>query len=62
MKNNIVSSYCLTIMPLAAFLAFKKFIVLFIIGVGLPFNLPTTTTLFQNYCIIGIVLGGAMVG
>lgn len=60
--NNILSSYCLTVMPLAAFLSFKKFIVLFILILTLLLNLPATTNTFQHYCIIGIVMGGALVG
>lgn len=60
--SNILSSYCLTIMPLAAFLSFKKFIVLFILILAVAFKLPSTTNQFQNICIIGIVVGGALVG
>lgn len=60
--SNILSSYCLTIMPLAAFLSFKKFIVLFILALTVALKLPVTTSTFQNYCIVGIVLGGALVG
>lgn len=60
--SNILSSYCLTIMPLAAFLSFKKFIVLFILILAVAFKLPSTTNQFQNICIVGIVVGGALVG
>lgn len=60
--SNILSSYCITIMPLAAFLSFKKFIVLFILGLTVSLKLPNQTNHFQNLCIVGIVLGGAMVG
>jgi hypothetical protein len=60
--SNLLSSYCLTIMPLAAFLSFKKFIVLFILILAVSFNLPAKTTKFQNICMIGIITGGAMVG
>lgn len=60
--SNILSSYCLTIMPMAAFLAFKKFIILFILGVSLAAKLPVTTNKIQYICIFGIVLGGALVG
>jgi hypothetical protein len=49
-------------MPLAAFLSFKKFIVLFVLILALSLKLPSTTNQFQNICIIGIVIGGAMVG
>lgn len=60
--SNILSSYCLTVMPLAAFLSFKKFIVLFIMAITVALKLPVQTNNFQNICIIGIVVGGAMVG
>lgn len=60
--SNILSSYCLTVMPLAAFLSFKKFIVLFILLLTLALKLPASTNSFQNYCIAGIVIGGALVG
>jgi hypothetical protein len=49
-------------MPLAAFLSFKKFIVLFIMAITVVLKLPVQTNNFQNICIIGIVVGGAMVG
>lgn len=60
--SNILSSYCLTIMPMAAFLAFKKFIIVFILGVSIAASLPVTTNRIQYFCIFGIVLGGALVG
>lgn len=60
--SNILSSYCLTIMPLAAFLSFKKFIVLFILIISVTLKLPVKTNHFQNICIFGIVIGGALVG
>jgi len=60
--SNLLSSYCLTVMPLAAFLSFKKFIVLFIMAITVILKLPTQTNTFQNYCIVGILVGGAMVG
>jgi hypothetical protein len=49
-------------MPLAAFLSFKKFIVLFILVLAIAFNLPSRTNNFQNICMVGILIGGAMVG
>jgi hypothetical protein len=49
-------------MPLAAFLSSKKFIVLFIMGITAALKLPVKTNHFQNICIVGIVVGGAMVG
>lgn len=60
--SNILSSYCLTIMPLASFLSFKKFIVLFILAITVILKLPVRTNNFQNICIVGIVIGGALVG
>lgn len=49
-------------MPLAGFLSFKKFIVVFILAISTLLKLPVKTNTFQNFCIIGIVLGGALVG
>ena len=60
--STILSSYCLTIMPLGAFLSFKKLIVLFIMGISCALRLPVKTNHFQNLCVAGIVIGGVMVG
>lgn len=60
--NTILSSYCLTIMPLGAFLSFKKLIVVFIMIISCTLKLPVTTSHFQNICVVGIVAGGLMVG
>ena len=60
--NTIMSSYCLTVMPLAAFLSFKKLVVVFIMFISCMLKLPVRTNNFQNICVIGIVCGGLMVG
>ena len=60
--SNVISSYCLTIMPLAAFMAFKKFIILFVLGVSLALKLPTKLNQGQYICMAAIVIGGLMVG
>jgi hypothetical protein len=59
---NLLSSYCVTIMPLAAFMAFKKFVVFFVLVVGLCMNLPQNFTRVHYGCIGGIVMGGLMIG
>ena len=59
---NVVSSYCLTIMPLAAFMAFKKLIILFVLGVSIVFSLPMKLNKLQYLCMVAIVIGGIMVG
>lgn len=59
---NILSSYCVTIMPLAAFMAFKKFVVFFVLVVGLCMQLPQNFTRVHYACIGGIVFGGMMIG
>jgi hypothetical protein len=59
---NILSSYCVTIMPLAAFMAFKKFVVFFVLVVGILMNLPNNFNRIHYACIAGIVFGGMMIG
>lgn len=59
---NILSSYCVTIMPLAAFMAFKKFVVFFVLIVGIAMNLPNNFNKIHYGCIAAIVLGGLMIG
>lgn len=59
---NLLSSYCVTIMPLAAFMAFKKFVVFFVLVVGLCMSIPQNFTRVHYGCIAGIVLGGLMIG
>lgn len=59
---NILSSYCVTIMPLAAFMAFKKFVVFFVLVVGIVMNLPNNFRKVHYYCILGIIIGGLMIG
>jgi hypothetical protein len=59
---NLLSSYCVTIMPLAAFMAFKKFVVFFVLVVGLCMNLPNNFSRVHYACIAGIVVGGMMIG
>ena len=49
-------------MPLAAFLSFKKLVVVFIMFISCMLKLPVRTNSFQNICVIGIVCGGLMVG
>jgi hypothetical protein len=59
---NILSSYCVTIMPLAAFMAFKKFVVFFVLVVGIAMSLPSNFNRIHYGCIACIVLGGLMIG
>ena len=59
---NILSSFCVTVMPLAAYMAFKKFVVLFVLLVGIAMNLTNHFRLSQYCCIAGIVIGGLMIG
>ena len=59
---NILSSYCVTIMPLAAFMAFKKFVVFFVLVVGVAMGLPNNFTRIHYACIGCIILGGLMIG
>ena len=59
---NILSSFCVTVMPLAAYMAFKKFVVLFVLLVGIAMNLPNHFKLPHYCCIAGIVVGGLMIG
>ena len=59
---NILSSYCVTVMPLAAFMAFKKFVVFFVLVVGLAMQLPNHFTVKHYFCIGCILLGGLMIG
>ena len=59
---NILSSYCVTIMPLAAFMAFKKFVVFFVLIVGIVMNLPNNFKGIHYTCIGCIILGGLMIG
>ena len=60
--TNILSSYCVTVLPLAAFMAFKKFTVFFILLIAILFNFPHNFSKFQYSCIFFIVVGGIMVG
>ena len=60
--SNVTSSYCLTIMPLAAFMAFKKFIVLFVLAISILLKLPVNLNRTQYICMATIVIGGIMVG
>lgn len=59
---NILSSYCVTVMPLAAFMAFKKFVVFFVLVVGIAMNLPNNFNRVHYLCIACIVAGGLMIG
>lgn len=59
---NILSSYCVTVLPLAAFMAFKKFTVFFILIIALIFSLPHKFNILQYSCIFFIVVGGVLVG
>lgn len=60
--TNILSSYCVTVLPLAAFMAFKKIIVFFILVIAFIFGLEKGFSKFQYSCIFFIVLGGLLVG
>jgi hypothetical protein len=59
---NILSSYCVTVMPLAAFMAFKKFVVFFVLLVSLLLRLPINFGPKHYACIACILLGGLMIG
>ena len=59
---NILTSYCVTIMPLAAFMAFKKFVVFFVLVVGICMNIPNSFNRVHHCCIFAIVIGGLMIG
>ena len=59
---NIISSYCLTIMPLAAYMSFKKLVILFVLGISLALKLPAKLNQTQYICMGAIVIGGIMVG
>ena len=59
--SNVISSYCLTVMPLAGFMAFKKLVIVFVLGVSLVLKFPAKLTRIQHICMIVIVVGGVMV-
>lgn len=59
---NMLTSYCVTIMPLAAFMAFKKFVVFFVLVVGLCMVIPNSFNRIHHVCIMAIVVGGLMIG
>lgn len=59
---NILSSYCVTVMPLAAFMAFKKFVVFFVLIVGFVMKLPNNFRKKHYLCIGFILTGGLMIG
>lgn len=60
--TNILSSYCVTVLPLAAFMSFKKLIVFFILVIAFVFQFPHKFNRFQYGCIFFIVAGGILVG
>lgn len=60
--TNILSSYCVTVLPLAAFMAFKKFTVFFILLIAIAFSFPHKFNKLQYMCIFVIVVGGILVG
>ena len=59
---NILSSYCVTVMPLAAFMAFKKFVIFFVLIVGVVMELPNNFSRKHYMCIGCIIFGGLMIG
>jgi drug/metabolite transporter (DMT)-like permease len=61
-STNILSSYCVTVLPLAAYMAFKKIIVLFVLILAIVMNLQHKFNWFQYGCIFVIVVGGILVG
>ena len=61
-SSNILTSYCVTVMPLAAYMAFKKFVVFFVLVVGLIIALPNSFNRVHHCCIFAIVVGGLMIG
>jgi hypothetical protein len=52
----------MTVMPLAAYIAFKKFVVLFVLIVGIIMNIETNFNKLQYICIVCILIGGLMIG
>jgi hypothetical protein len=60
--TNILSSFCVTVMPLAAFMACKKFIVLFVFLIGICFKVENNFKKLQYICLLFIVIGGIMIG
>lgn len=52
----------MTVLPLAAFMAFKKFTVFFILLIAIMFNFPHKFNKLQYSCILFIVIGGILVG
>lgn len=61
-STNILSSFCVTIMPLAAFMAFKKFVVFFVLIVGIVMGAKDSFNKTHYWCIGFIVLGGLLIG
>lgn len=59
---NMLTSYCVTVMPLAAFMAFKKFVVFFVLVVGICMSIPDNFNRVHHCCIFAIVIGGLMIG
>jgi hypothetical protein len=59
---NMLTSYCVTVMPLAAFMAFKKFVVFFVLVVGVLMGVPDNFNRVHHCCIFAIVVGGLMIG
>ena len=60
--SNVLTSYCITVMPLAAYMALKKFVVLFVLLVGILMGLPNSFNRAHHCCIGAIVVGGLMIG
>ena len=61
-SSNILTSYCVTVMPLAAYMAFKKFVVFFVFVVGVMIAKENTFNKVHHCCIFAIVTGGLMIG
>ena len=59
---NILSSYCVTVMPLAAFMAFKKFVIFFVLVIGMIMGIPNAFTKPHYVCIGCIIFGGLIIG
>jgi hypothetical protein len=49
-------------MPLAAFMAFKKFVILFVLLLGLFFGVNSHFRPLHYWCIAGILGGGLLIG
>ena len=59
---NLLSSFCLTVMPLGAFAAFKKTTIIFVLIVGIIMKSPKNFSTYQYLFMASIGIGALMVG